>query len=310
MFSNLRLKLLAIALATTFWGVVAYTQNPTQSRVYHLTIDHAPLSAGLMVVGDLPQVSVTVVGTAESLRVFDSRNLHVTANFSNVKVGINLVPVRVDSTDPSVTVNQPDPINIDVDERGTSVQTVGIERMHSLPPGFHEVTASTSISPQTVTVMGPKRLLNGIQAVVLVDLEGQTDQISNSYKVVVRDADKKPLTRMVVNPPEVLVKITIQADAITLTKAAGFAFTGQPAAGYRVTNVTVTPPIVTVTGLAAVLAGLALVASDPVDITNANADVVRTVRLRPPAGVDVTPTTVQVHVFIGKIPGVSPPPSP
>jgi hypothetical protein len=45
-----------------------------------------------------------------------------------------------------------------------------------------------------------------------------------------------------------------------------------------------------------------------VDITNATTDVVRTVRLRPPAGVDVSPTTVQVHVFIGKIPGTSPSP--
>jgi YbbR domain-containing protein len=70
----------------------------------------------------------------------------------------------------------------------------------------------------------------------------------------------------------------------------------------------VTPVTVNVTGLSAVLAGLAQVASDPVDITNATTDVVRTVRLRPPAGVDVSPTTVQVHVFIGKIPGTSPSP--
>ena len=308
MLSNLRIKLLAIALATAFWGVVSYTQNPTQTRSVHLSIDHPALPAGLTVIGDIPQVTVTVIGTAENLRVFDPRTLHLTANFSGVHVGTSRVPIHLDNADPDVTVTQPDSITIDVDEIATAVQTVTVERRNSLPPGFHEVTSATTVTPQTVQVTGPKSLLTGIQAVVVVDLDGTVQPFNQAINVVVRDAKKNPLTKMIVNPPQVSVKMTIQADAVTLTKPVGWSLTGQPAGGYRVTNVTVSPPQANLTGLSAVLAGLAQVASDPVDISNANADVVRTVRLRPPTGVDVSPTTVQVHVFIGKIPGASPSP--
>ncbi|TMF59076.1 MAG: hypothetical protein E6I22_01000 [Chloroflexi bacterium] len=308
MLSNLRIKLLAIALATAFWGVVSYTQNPTQTHSVRLSIDHPAVPAGLTVIGDIPQVSVTVIGTAENLRVFDQRSLHLSANFSGVRVGTNRVPVHVDNADPDVTVTQPDSITIDVDEIGTTVQPVTIERVNGLPPGFHEVTSATTITPQTVQIVGPKSLLNGIQAVAQVDLAGVVAPINPSVIVVVRDARKQPLTKMVVTPPQVSIKMTIQADAVTLTKPIGWSVTGQPATGYRVTNVTVSPIQANLTGLSAVLAGLAQVASDPVDISNATADVIRTVRLRPPAGVDVSPTTVQVHVFIGKIPGTSPSP--
>ncbi len=308
MLSNLRIKLLAIALATAFWGVVSYTQNPTQTRSVHLTIDHPALPAGLTVIGDIPQVNVTVIGTAENLRVFDQRSLHLSANFSGVHVGTNRVPIRVDNADPDVTVTQPDSFTIDVDEIATAVVTVTIERRNSLPPGFHEVTSATTVTPQTVQVAGPKSLLSGIQAVVVVDLDGVVAPFNQAINVVVRDAKKQPLTKMIVTPPQVSVKMTIQADAVTLTKTVGFTITGQPASGYRVTNVTVTPIQVNLTGLSAVVAGLTQVASDPVDISNATADVVRTVRLRPPAGVDVSPLTVQVHVFISKIPGTSPSP--
>lgn len=308
MLSNLRIKLLAIALATAFWGVVSYTQNPTQTRSVPLSIDHPSLPPGLTVIGDIPQVNVKVIGTAENLRLFDQRSLHLSANFTAVRVGTNRVPIHVDNADPDVTVTQPDSITIEVDEIATSVQTVTIERRNSLPPGFHEVTSATAVTPPTVQVAGPKSLLPGIQVVVVVDLDGVVAPFNQAVNVVVRDAKKQPLTKMIVTPPQVSVKMTIQADAVTLTKTAGFTITGQPASGYRVTNATVSPVTVSLTGLSAVLSGLGQVASDPVDISNATADVVRTVRLRPPAGVDVSPLTVQVHVFISKIPGTSPSP--
>ena len=97
---------------------------------------------------------------------------------------------------------------------------------------------------------------------------------------------------------------------MTETKAAGAAVTGQPAPGYYISNVQVNPPLVSATGLADVLGALKQIASDPVDISGQSSDVVRTVTLRPPAGVTVSPRTVQVHVFISKNPVAGPSPSP
>ena len=287
--------------------MVAYAQNPTQSRAYHLPIDHPSLPAGLVVVGDVPQVSVSVIGTADSLRSFDPRSLHVTANFSKVKVGTNSVPIDVQKGDPNVSIDAPTTIRVPIDELASSTQTVSIERLHGLLTGFHEQSNATTVTPPSVRVDGPKSQLTGIQAVVVIELANVTAPGFNvAYPVVVLDANKKALTKSVtVTPATVTVKMVIQADAITVAKPVGFTLTGQPAAGYRVNNVQIAPLEVQATGLLNSLTVLNLLATDPVDITGAKTDVIKTVTIRPPDGVVVNQKTAQVHVFITAAPGVS-----
>jgi len=145
--------------------------------------------------------------------------------------------------------------------------------------------------------------------VVIVDLANVTAPgTTTPITVHIWNASKKDVPQMTVTPPTVSVKMVIQADAVTLNKGVGFTITGQPAAGYRMTNVQVAPLEVQATGLQNTLAGLLLLATDPVDITGAKADVIRTVTIRPPDGVTVNQKTATVHVFISPVPGVSPAP--
>ncbi len=291
--------------------MVAYAQNPTQSRTVQLPVAPSTLPAGLVVVGRVPPVPVTVIGTADNLARFVPAALHVTGNFSNVKIGTNKVPVDVQNSDPNVTIIAPSSATVTVDELGSSSPTVSIERVNALPSGFHEQTSTTTITPATVRVDGPKSQLVGIQAVVIVDLAtvpapGTTQPVT----VVIWNANKKPVPQMTVTPPQVTVKLVIQADAITLNKPVGFTLTGQPAAGFRLTNVQIAPLEVQATGLQNSLVGLVLLATDPVDITGARGDITRTVTIRPPDGVTVNQKTATVHVFISPTPGVSPPAGP
>ena len=309
LLANLRLKLLAIAFAVALWSVVAYAQNPTQQRGVQLPVAASGLPAGLVVVGKVPPASVTVIGTADNLLHFTVSALHVTGNFSNVKVGANKVPIDVQNADPSVTIVAPSSVAVNIDDLGSATQTVSIERVNNLPSGFHEQTTATTITPATVRVDGPKSQLSGIQAVAIVDLSTVTPPGSTlPINVVVWNASKKIVPQMTVTPPQVSVKMVIQADSVTLNKGVGFTLTGQPATGYRMTNVQVAPLDVQATGLQNTLALLVLLGTDPVDITGAKADVIRTVTIRPPDGVTVNQKTATVHVFISPIPGVSPAP--
>ena len=254
---------------------------------------------------------MTVIGTADNLSHFVLSSLHVTGNFSNVKVGTNKVPIDVQNADPNVTIVAPSSVTVNVDDLGSSTQTVSIERVNTLLPGFHEQTAATTITPLTVRVDGPKSQLAGIQAVVIVDLATVTAPgTTQPITVAVLNANKKAVPQMTVTPPQVSVKMVIQADAVTLNKPVGFTLTGQPAAGYRVTNVQIAPLEVQATGFQNTLAGLLLMATDPVDITGFKTDVIRTVTIRPPDGVTVNQKTATVHVFISPTPGVTPTSSP
>jgi YbbR domain-containing protein len=297
--------------------VVAYAQNPTQSHKYGLKIDNPVLPAGLVVVGDVPQVTITAIGTADNLRNFDAQlrtnpnMLHIGGNFTGAKVGKNDVPIHVNSSDSTITIVAPSAITVTIDELGTTTQPVSIERVKALPPGFHEQANATTVTPASVRIDGPKSQLTGIQAVVLVDLDALVAPgFTQPYSVVVWDQNKKTVKSMTVTPAQVSVKMVIQADAITVAKSIGFTLTGQPAAGYRVSNVQIAPLEVQATGLQNTLANLVLLATDPIDITGAKADIVRTLTIRPPDGVTTNQKTAQVHVFISPIPGVSPSPGP
>ena len=177
LLSNLRLKLLAIAFAVALWSVVAYAQNPTQSKPYNLAIDRPTLPAGLVIVGPVPQVSVTAIGTAENVKTFDLQvrsnpgTLHVTGNFAGTRVGRNDVPIHVSDDNPNITIVAPNSIPVNIDELGSTTQAVSIERVHALPPGYHEQVSATTITPPTVKVDGPKSQFAGIEAVVQVDLD-------------------------------------------------------------------------------------------------------------------------------------------
>jgi len=304
LFGNLRVKLLAIGFAVALWSVVAYTQNPTQSHTYRLNLDHPVLPSGLVIVGDPPQVPVTVIGTADNFQHFDLRTLHASGDFAGVKPGTDRVPIRVDNPNQNVQIDAPTSLMIPIDVLASTPQPVSIERAQTPPAGFHEQTAATTVTPATVKLDGPKSQLVGVQAIVQVSLDGLTGPIDRPYLVVVRNA-KTVLKSVTVTPPQVEVKMTIQADAVTETKPVGWTLSGQPAAGYRVTNVTLSPLQVNATGLLNTLAGLALLLTDPVDVSGATADVVRTVNIRPPAGVEVSQKTVQVHVSIAKSAQVS-----
>ena len=297
--------------------MVAYAQNPTQSHKYGLKIDNPVLPAGLVVVGDVPQVTITAIGTADNLRNFDAQlrtnpnMLHIGGNFTGAKVGKNDVPIHVNSSDSTITIVAPSAITVTIDELGTTTQPVSIERVKALPPGFHEQANATTVTPSSVRIDGPKSQLTGIQAVVLVDLDALVAPgFTQPYSVVVWDQNKKTVKSMTVTPAQVSVKMVIQADAITVAKSIGFTLTGQPAAGYRVSNVQIAPLEVQATGLQNTLANLVLLATDPIDITGAKADIVRTLTIRPPDGVTTNQKTAQVHVFISPIPGVSPSPGP
>jgi len=281
-------------------------------------MDTPVLPAGLVLVGDVPQVTITAIGTTDHMRSFDALlrvnpgMLHITGNFSGTHVGRNDVPIHVNNSDPTITIVAPSSLSVTLDELGTTTLPVSIERVKALAPGFHEQTAATSVTPPNVRIDGPKSQLTGVQAVVLIEMDAvNSPGFNQPYSVVLWDQNKKPVTKsMTVTPAQVTVKMVIQADAITVDKAVGWTLTGQPAAGFRLSNVQIAPLTVQATGLQNTLAGLVLLATDPIDITGAKADVVRTVTIRPPDGVTTNLKTAQVHVFISPITGASPSPAP
>lgn len=102
------------------------------------------------------------------------------------------------------------------------------------------------------------------------------------------------------------MQIAIEQQRFTRSVAVSAQITGEPAAGYNVVSVSVSPPTVTISGSQSLIDGTTTIATKSIDLDGATDDVVRTVSLDLPTGGEVTggPPSVTVTVEIAPAEGV------
>jgi YbbR domain-containing protein len=316
-----RLKLLAVGLAILMLGAVAFSQNPpTQKTLKDVNIVYA-LNPDIIVIDAPTKTNVTVTGLADALTTLNSGN--VTASFDLTKaspgpnVHVNLV-IR-----PALTTVQvqnpvvPYVLHIDrlvakdlpVQVRPPRVsQGWSLTKIEALCPGASPI-------PCAVTFTGPASWEDGLTA--KVDWPGtiqQNDQQVPSIAVQLVQANGQPLDLS--KPTVPLIKfdpttVTISALAkpgttlrqVVLVDAPP---THGPAPGYRVTNVTVDPITVVISGPPEVLARITIVTLPAVDLSNATSTKTFSVSITYPDPAVIGPQLAKVTYSISANPSAAP----
>ena len=320
--NNWRLKLAAVFIASSTWGVVAYAGNPVITREFpRVQVQPGPLpNNNWVVVNQLPPVSVTTSGLQQGLSAYDQKNLRAVVDLSHARIGLNTLRVQVDSGDPAVTVSRvvPDTLSVTVDEK--DIVTKKVELRLKSSPNICCVAQNTNAagSPDSVRLSGPKSILAKAKPYVDVDLTEARTSIKVDQATVKLDGTGSSTAPLVTIEPaaiSVTVPITVVHKAIQAFVVVKQ--TGQPAPGYELGAVTVAPSIVTLEGDPNIVGPITSVDTDPINIGGATGDIVRSVSLRPPAGVTVVgSSTVSVRITVTQSaaptpsPSASPSPSP
>ncbi len=309
---NWRFKVVAVFVALATWSVVAYAGNPPVSQaVRGLTIEHGPPPNGLVMIKEPDLVSVTVLGLQNSLSAFKRESLHASIDLTKAKLGHNLLPVKIDNSDKTVSVRNPEPATIDVelDQLTTADHKVEI-RTKGTPASCcqaHDFVAS----PTTVTLKGPQSLVDSAVAFVLVDVDGRQAQVQETDTVQVETPDHKSLPQVTASPSQVAASVPIDPIQVQRTLPVHTDFVGGLASGYRITRIDYTPLVVEVQGDPGSVGGITEISTDTVSLNGATTDIVQTLNLRPPKGVTVlTRGTISIHIFIANDNRVQPSPSP
>ncbi len=316
-----RLKLLAVGLAVLMLGAVAFSQNPpTQRTVKDVNIVYA-VSPDLVVIDAPTKTNVTVKGLADALLTFNSGN--VAASFDLTKaapgpnVHVNLV-IRstVKDVDPLTPVV---PYVLHIDKLVAKDLPVQV-RTPRVSPGW----ALTKIdarcpndtpSPCVVTFTGPASWEDGLTA--KVDFPGVVQQDSQDVPSVlvqlvqangqVLDLSKPTVPLIKFEPSS--VTITAQAKPGTTLRQVVLvdaAPSHGPAPGYRVTNVTIDPITVVISGPPEVLARITLITLPAVDLANATSNKTFQVSITYPDPAVVGPQVAKVTYSISANPSASP----
>ncbi len=311
LMGNWGTKIIALVVAVTLWGTVAYSQNPTGSRTVTVRLEGIPPPPpGVVLLAPLPPISVRVVGPQENLRSADSRSLRAVADLSKLIQGKNRVPVTVTPIDPNLRVDAyHDSLEVVADRLGSVNVSIAVRPIGNPAEGYR--MAEPTVRPKEVTAVGPQSLLDGVVAYVNVDLGDRRTSIpERPYAVQLEGKNRSHPENVGATPSEVLVGVVIEAAIVKVPKAVHFDLIGRQADGYRVTAAFADPPLVDISGAQALVDPLQQVLTDPVDISGATREVVREVALRLPAGLKASRTTVIVHVLIGPLSAPTPTPSP
>jgi YbbR domain-containing protein len=309
---NLGTLLLAFALALVVWvsSVIAADPNIDCPTPIRIPVD---------VIGQDPSTQLMAPLPADvSIQFFAPRSICDQLNSSTVSdalidltglgAGTHLVSVQP----PQVSVSPVRIVEYDPQE-----VTVDLERLVSQPfrvniavtgePALGFQNGIPSIDPEDVVVSGPESAVSQVAQIAgSVDIIGAREAISQNVGVRALNQAGGVVTGVEVSPTSVRVDIPVIQLGRYRELAVQVKTEGQWARGYRLTNITVSPPTVTVFSedpeLITELPGF--VETLPIDLTDASDDVEANVGLSLPEGVSlVGRETVFVQVGIAAIEG-------
>jgi YbbR domain-containing protein len=298
---NWPLKLAAIALATLLYAGLVVSQN-AQSRDVGVQIQAVNQKPDTILIGGL--------GEIQQVQYFVTNNTDVTVNSASFTASVDLanvnpgpltqsVRVNVTSPDPRIQVLSAVPAYIAVrleDVASSDVPVVVVPG--TLPPGLQVFPPVASI--QRVTVRGAKSDVDRVTAArAAVPIDASGIDINREFVLSPVDSLGEVVRGVDVEPATVNVAMRVFKDRRTATVPVKANITGNPAGGFEVARVVVTPPVVTVEGDPADLANVATAATVPVSIEGRTSDLDVDVALALPNGVSsADASTVHIHVVI------------
>jgi YbbR domain-containing protein len=309
---NIRSFLLALVLGVSVWVSAVSAADPNEVRTY-------PRAIPIEVVGKDPSLVLTnaneIPQTMEiSLRAPHSVWEMLTAREDTVRAVLDLtglstgehtVKIQVTVAIRPYQIVLEDPATVTVVLESLAAKTFPLSLSLGGQPAAGYQVGEATMETTKVAVSGPESIVQRATRVrVFVSLDGARESINESLPIQILDAQNKPLKGLTLNPETVRVNVPISPQAGYRDVAVKVVVQGQVAAGYRLENIRVFPPVITVSSsdpqLVNQLPGV--VETQPLNLQDRKEDVTTRLSLNLPANITIVGAqTVQVQVSITPI---------
>jgi YbbR domain-containing protein len=294
------------------WVTAVREQNPPREADYGQAISIAvtPPPPGLIPTNEVEDdVNLRLLAPERSWSDISPNKFKAWVDLSGLETGLSDVPVQLEVADSTIQIieQQPRVISVNLEPLKTITLPVEINILDNPPLGY--VNRSPTATPSIVKLTGPVSQIDQVtKAVVDTFIRNAKETVQNVETVAVRDEDNRIVFGVTVEPAEVQVIIPVQQRFGYKDVPVRVQVTGQVAPGYRISNISVDPPTITVVGSPEGLSQLSsLVETVPINLEQATETIARTVPLSLPDGVTTVssetggPGGVQVLVEITPI---------
>lgn len=310
LWANIGTLSLAFMLAFAVWisAVVAADPNEVRDFPEAIPLELRGLDADLLLIGSLPtdvNVRLSAPASLWQLLLNQSEPLSAFVDLSDLGAGEHVVEVQVESSLRPIRFVSVSPQELNVTLEARAVRDIQVTPKVSGQPALGFQIDDFSISPDHATVIGPVSLMNevaGLQAVI--DATDGRESRVEQVRIQAVDAQGTVLSGLTIEPVETEFTLNVLQSGGYREVAVKVETIGQPASGFRVTDISVSPPVVTLFSTdPQIVAGLAgFVSTQPLDLTNLREDQETRLALALPAGVIVVGEEQNVRVTIGIAP--------
>jgi YbbR domain-containing protein len=285
--------LLAFILAVVVWVAAITASDPLQDQILPNTIPieiigqdptmviTSPLPSQLTLTLRAPQsIWQKIINQQIPIRaIVDISGLEAGEHIVNVQVQIGITPVEVISYSPN---------SISVTLEKIASRTLPIHLIQRGQPAVGYQVDTATLSQSSVTIVGPESLVKQVQDVrANLELNNAADDITRTLNLLPIDASDQIIQGINLSPETVTATIMISQRGGYRNVVVKIQVVGNVADGYRLTNITVYPPAVTVFSadpqLVEDLPGF--IETIPLDLNNAKDDFELYLTLNLPQGI-------------------------
>ncbi|HET9914063.1 MAG TPA: CdaR family protein [Anaerolineales bacterium] len=307
---NIRTFLLALVLGVSVWVSAVSDANPNEVRPYPspIPIEVVGQDPALVLTSEIPptmEVTLRAPRSVWEMLTARENSVRATLDLTGLSAGEHQVDIQVNvAVRPyQFVLKNPETVTVVLESLATQTFPLWLSLSGQPAAGYQVGEATTEES--AVAVSGPESVIQqATRARVLVSLDGMRETIDESIPIQVLDAQNKILQGLTINPEAVRVNVPISQQGGYRDVAVKVIVQGQQAAGYRIENISVFPPVVTVFAdnpeLVNQLPGV--VETQPLNLQDRKEDIATRLSLDLPENITIIGAqTVQVQVSISPI---------
>jgi len=307
---NIRTFLLALVLGVSVWISAVTAADPDEVRIYPTPIPLEIVGGdpSLIITSDIPstvEVTLRAPRSIWQLLTAQENSVLATLDISGLSAGEHNVNIQIGVIERPYQIVLKDPGSVMVVLEPLSTRTLPINISLSGLPAVGYQAGDVNLETTEVTISGPESIVNQeLRARVFVNLDGIRENIDQSSQVQIVDNNNTTINKISISPGSVRVNVPVSQQGGFRDVAVKVVVQGQIAAGYRLENISVFPPVVTVFAsdpeLVNDLPGV--VETQSLDLQDASDDISARLALNLPENVTlVGGQTVQVTVGISPI---------
>jgi YbbR domain-containing protein len=307
---NFRTFLWAFVLSIAVWVAAVTSADPDETRTLSspVSVQLIGQDPGLVISSEIPtEVEVTLRAPRSVWEVIDADPQIVQAilDLSGMSSGDHSVEVQIQINARPVQIVSISPRMVTFTLEALSTQTFKVDLSLRGEPAIGYQAGDVSLDPLEVVVAGAEsRVQKVVRARISANLSGTRENFDQMIRVEVLDEDGQKVDGVTVSPDTVHLTLPVTQQGGYRDVAVKVNTVGRVASGYRLTDISVFPPVVTVFAtdpeLVNTLPGV--VETLPLELQSAKEDISTRVALNLPAGISIVgDQTVLVQVGVSPI---------